>query len=156
MVAGWAVTVTQDVAKKDLQFQGVFVLAPVLQWDLLCLFQVRAACARLLWVLVFFFKVRSCKKDVRNATHSPKISSGGNFLCFLPKNGSTWSSGVGCWPVLFSRILVWCTEITLISLFLLWISLKWSPLYLCQMTSLNVCVMKETFAISLLPTIQVF
>lgn len=85
--------------------------------------QVRAAHARhslgvLFW---FFFCISSCKRDVRKITCSPKISSGADFLCFLYQIGSAWAGAVGCWAVLCSCLLVWCTEISLITSFLSWI-----------------------------------
>lgn len=69
----------------------------------------------------FFFCISSCKRDVRKTICSPKISSGADLLCFLYQIGSAWAGAVGCWAVLCSCLLVWCTEISLITSFLSWI-----------------------------------
>lgn len=122
VVAGW--TLTQDMGKEELWFQGVSVLAAVLPWhSLLCLSASPcSSCQALSWVLVwFFFCISSCKRDVRKTICSPKISSGADLLCFLYQIGSAWAGAVGCWAVLCSCLLVWCTEISLITSFLSWI-----------------------------------
>lgn len=118
-VAGWTVVVTQDMGKEDCSFRVFLNMLLSCSETCCCVcLQVHAAYAR---HCSGFFWVSSCKRDVRNTTCSPKISSGTDFLCFLYRNGSVWTSVAGCWPVLFSCVLVWCTEITLISSFLSWI-----------------------------------
>ena len=116
VVAGWTVAVTQDTGKGGCR-SSVFSTTLLSCSETCCRvsLQVHAAYASRSSGL---FELARARGMWEITTCSPKISSGTDFLCFVCRNVSAWTGGVGCWPVLFSCVLVWCTEITLISSFL--------------------------------------